>query len=132
MQPNAQDIRFLIKNYHLKKNIYFCIFTGVGRRILQPGEQSVKRWRLLHGHPQSQPLNPTPPTTQSSIGSFEKLPSPKHEIDSGDLASFAYLNMYHPSGQHSPVKLTPLSDDLALDFCPPSSDDGTRQMFKTR
>lgn len=79
--------------------------------------------------PSPSPLTPTPPATQSSIGSFEKLPSPKSEIEHGALASFssfAYL-----TGKQSPVKLMPLSDDLALDFCP-TSDDGNRHMFKTR
>lgn len=83
--------------------------------------------------PSPSPLTPTPPTTQSSIGSYEKVPTPpKREIESGDLASFAYLSMY-PQEQQSPVKLTPLTDDLALDFYPATSEgESDRQMFKTR
>lgn len=83
--------------------------------------------------PSPSPLTPTPPTTQSSIGSFEKLPSPpKHEAESGDLTSFAYLSVYPPE-QHSPVKLTPLTDDLALDFYTATSEDQTDgQIYKTR
>lgn len=83
--------------------------------------------------PSPSPLTPTPPTTQSSIGSFEKIPTPpKQEIESGDLASFAYLSMYSQERQ-SPVKLTPLTDDLALDFYPATSEgENDRQLFKTR
>lgn len=84
--------------------------------------------------PSPSPLTPTPPTTQSSLGSFEKIPSPpKQEIESGDLTSFAYLSMYRQEQQQSPVKLTPLYDDLALDFYPDTSEgNGDKQMFKTR
>lgn len=83
--------------------------------------------------PSPSPLTPTPPATQSSIGSFEKIPSPpKHEIENRDLASFAYLSMY-PQDQHSPVKLTPLTDDLALDFYAAAPEgEADKQMFKTR
>lgn len=88
--------------------------------------------------PSPSPLTPTPPTTQTSIGSYEKAtaPSPpKREIESSDLAAFTYL-MY-PPGQQSPVKLTPLTDDLALDFyaattASTTENEGDRQIFKTR
>lgn len=80
--------------------------------------------------PSPSPLTPTPPATQSSVGSFDKVPSPKQEAESANLASFTYLTMY-PPGQQSPVKLTPLTDDLSLDFCP-AADDRSRQMIRTR
>lgn len=87
--------------------------------------------------PSPSPLTPTPPSTAQHIvlSSFENIPSPNNNIQN-ELSPFNYLEMY--SSQQSPVKLTPLSEDLALDFCsagsvtPLKTSVNTRQFIKTR
>lgn len=89
--------------------------------------------------PSPSPLTPTPPSTTQHIvfSAYENIPSPNNNIQN-ELSSFNYLEMYN--SQHSPVKLTPLSEDLALDFdsttagpvTPLKTSINTRQFIKTR
>lgn len=89
--------------------------------------------------PSPSPLTPTPPATAQHVvlNSFENIPSPNHNIHT-ELSPFNYLEVY--SSQQSPVKLTPLTDDLALDYCNATADGvtplknnvNTRQFIKTR
>lgn len=61
--------------------------------------------------PSPSPLTPTPPATQV-IGNFEKVASPNGQTN--EFVPFNYMGMFNQ--QQSPVKLTPLNEDLGLEF----------------